>query len=296
MKHKVERENLTILQDIIQNNKELRSLNSILNCSNFKFVDNNNNTIFKNSCHSRFCPMCSKAKNRRIFYSFREKIDLFLDKNKCHFLALTLTIRDFDIEKIEEKINLLNNSFKRLITKKNIKLIIEGYIKSIEIKYKEKSTNNTNAHIHCLLAIKPSAKTHNYIKINDLKTLWKEALRVSYTPSIDIDYIYRTKKTNANLQNKLFKIINYESKPFQTQTSDIKEKDYISWLSKLSILIKGKRLFTTSKSFKELIQVRPKKNPNSDLSELTRKIWDKNANEYIYDIKYNETEKHIFLQ
>ena len=90
-----------------------------------------------NFCGNRFCPMCSWR------LACKESLEISIlmehlrkEENK-EFIFLTLTtpnVRDYELN---QPIKDYNKAFKKLMERKEIKSIVKGYVRKLEVTYQK---------------------------------------------------------------------------------------------------------------------------------------------------------------
>lgn len=73
------------------------------------------------------------------------------EENK-EFIFLTLTAPNVPAEELEDEIKDYNHSFKKLMERKEIKKIVKGYARKLEITYNEER-DDYHPHFHVLIAV-----------------------------------------------------------------------------------------------------------------------------------------------
>lgn len=138
-------------------------------------------------CHVRNCPICQWRKSLRwkaIMYDVYSKIKAQYPSHR--WLFLTLTVKNCEITELRQTLQHMNQSFRRLIKRKQFSFI-DGVIRTTEVT-RDKKHPNTHAHphFHCILLVKSGYFSHSYVKHDQWRWAWHEALRSDYLPSVDI--------------------------------------------------------------------------------------------------------------
>ena len=134
-------------------------------------------------CRVRYCPVCQwrrslmwKAKGIKILPGVMETYP------KYRWLFLTLTVRNCKITELRETLQWMNKSWERISQRKKFPAV--GWIRSTEVT--RGKDGSAHPHFHCLMLVKPSYFTRDYIKHEKWVELWQSCLRVDYSPSVDI--------------------------------------------------------------------------------------------------------------
>jgi hypothetical protein len=199
------------------------------------------------------------------------------DYPNIRFLFLTLTVRNCQLEELRYSIDYLNYAFKKLTNRKQFPAV--GWVKSIEVTKGKDDT--AHPHLHVLLAVKKSYFTgKNYLSKKQWIKMWKECLKVDYSPSIHVNAI----KSDNDLNKVIPEIIKYQTK----------ESDLISnpqWLQELTEQLHKTRTFATGGVLKEYFK--DLENDDGDFigsdaesvpsEDLLTADWDTNNKQYLVE-------------
>ncbi len=165
-----------------------------------------------NSCRVRLCPICSWRRTLKI-YSHMSKIMNQIKKEKEYgYLFLTLTVENISGGELCDRITEMMQGFQRFMQRKKVRDVVKGWYRGLEITYNEKN-NTYHPHFHVVVAVNKSyfTDTKKYISQKEWVTLWKEAMRLEYTPIVDI------RKVKGNTAKAVTEIAKYT----------VKDSDYI---------------------------------------------------------------------
>src|SRR5699024_4502293 len=103
------------------------------------------------------------------------------------YIFLTLTVKNCYGEDLKDTLDLMTGSFNKLNQRKPFKNAVKGYFRSLEVTYNE-DENTYHPHFHLILAVNKSyfSDTKSYLSQEDWTNLWKESLKVDYTPIVDV--------------------------------------------------------------------------------------------------------------
>jgi plasmid rolling circle replication initiator protein Rep len=134
-------------------------------------------------CRVRHCPVCQWRRSLMWKAKAYQILPKVIEKYPTHrWLFMTLTQKNIHITELRETLTEMNKSFKRMVGRKRFPGI--GWLRATEVtkgKYK-----TAHPHFHCLLMVRPSYFSHNYIKQSEWVELWRDCLRLDYNPIIDI--------------------------------------------------------------------------------------------------------------
>lgn len=172
-----------------------------------------NKKLHKGSfCKNRFCPMCSW----RMACKDSLKISILMehlkkDGNK-EFIFLTLTAPNVKGDKLEEEIRKYNKSFDKLMKRNEVKNIVKGYIRKLEVTYNSdmssKSYDTYHPHFHVVIAVNKTyfKKSDLYINQQRWLELWQEATGDSSITQVDV------RKSRANNLKEVYELAKYSAK------------------------------------------------------------------------------------
>lgn len=134
-------------------------------------------------CRVRHCPICQWRRAlmwvSRFYHTFPK---IYADHPEWRYIMLTFTVRNCRVLDLRKTIKSMNEAWQRLTQRKVWPAI--GFIRSLEITRGD--DGSAHPHFHCLLAVKPSYFGKNYLSTAKWAELWREALRIDYTPICDV--------------------------------------------------------------------------------------------------------------
>jgi len=150
-----------------------------------------------NFCRDRFCEMCNWRRARKYAIENHKLLKYIQSQEKVRYIFATFTIKNPRVEELRDYVRLFNRAWQRMTQTKRWRNSILGYIKAIEIPFQKTDKDYINLHSHCLLIVSSiyfDKKYDLYIKQSEFQEMWQNALRVDYSPSVDIRII----KSNKN--------------------------------------------------------------------------------------------------
>ncbi|ELU5588800.1 protein rep [Clostridium perfringens] len=123
----------------------------------------------------------------KIFGQVSKVMDRALEDKEYRFLFLTLIIKNCVGEELSSEIDKIFNSFKLLLKRKKVKNAVIGYFRGLEVTYNEEC-DTYHPHFHIILMVNKSyfKKSNKYLTQKDLTNLWKDCLKVDYTPIVNV--------------------------------------------------------------------------------------------------------------
>ena len=147
-----------------------------------------------NFCQLRLCPLCIARKAKKSAYKVSKVLDkVEADHPGVKYLFLTLTIRNVPGDKLNAALDEMMQGWDRLLHHQKIKRTIKGWFRAVEIT-RNRKTKTYHPHIHIVLAVPPEYFTDSgfYLAHSELVARWKLAVRVDYSPSVNI-HVARSK-------------------------------------------------------------------------------------------------------
>ncbi|MEC2217098.1 protein rep, partial [Bacillus velezensis] len=147
-------------------------------------------------CKVRLCPMCAWRRSLKIAYHNKLIVEEANRQYGCGWIFLTLTVRNVAGEELKPAISDMMKGFNRLMKYKRVDTAVLGYFRALEIT-KNHEEDTYHPHFHVLLPVKRSYFGKNYIKQVEWTSLWKRAMKLDYTPIVDIRRVKGRAKIDA---------------------------------------------------------------------------------------------------
>lgn len=148
-------------------------------------------------CHVRFCPLCSWRKSVKLFAQLAKASALIVNNYK--FALLTLTVPNVSADDLPKTVNKLLSDFHLYMKYKDIKSVVCGFFRSLEITYNQKS-DTYHPHIHAIIALPKSYGSKLYLSHAKWLDLWKKACKNDSITQLNIQMIKPT-DTKSFVQN-----------------------------------------------------------------------------------------------
>ena len=219
-----------------------------------------------NFCKNRFCPMCSWRLACKDSLEISILMEHLRKEENKEFIFLTLTTPNVKGDSLEEEIKKYNKSFKKLVERKEVKVIIKGYIRKLEVTYQkekyitkelwkrkkdyyekrglvigdlEPNYDTYNPHFHVVIAADKSYfKSRNYISRERWLELWQLSTGNKSITQVDV------RKSRTNNLKEIYELAKYSAK----------DCDYLISRPVFKIFytaLKGKQVLVFSGLFKE---------------------------------------------
>jgi plasmid rolling circle replication initiator protein Rep len=143
----------------------------------------------------------------------------------ARWLFVTLTVRNCPVDELRSTLEHMKKSWDRFSKRKAFPAL--GFIKSVEVTRAKDGT--AHPHFHCLLLVPSSYFSTGYISHAKWTELWQQALRVDYTPIVNVKAVKPRPGVDplSALPTALLETLKYTVKP-----EDL-EHD-ASWLSEIT--------------------------------------------------------------
>ena len=220
-----------------------------------------------NTCKNRFCPICAWKKSRKDALALSVMMAYLKQEEKKEFIFLTLTAPNVPADELNDEIKHYNQSFQRLMQRKEVKNVVKGYARKLEITYNEER-DDYHPHFHVLIAVNKSyfTDTKQYINRDRWLELWQQVTKNPLITQVDV------RKVRSLKENRIFEIAKYSAK----------DSDYLINQDVFEVFykaLKGKRLIVFSGLFKEAMT----KFKDGELDDYK----EKDVTKYVYAIMYN---------
>lgn len=254
-------------------------------------------------CRVRYCPVCQWRKSLYWRAMMYQKYEQLRQEYPTHrFIMLTLTLENPPITELRATLQHMNKSWQRLIKRKEF-AVVDGWIRTTEVT-RDKDRPNTHAHphFHCLLMVKPSYFTHNYIKQMDWVRLWASVLQVDYLPNVDIRVVKKKGKartepmTDDDIKSGVVETLKYAVKPADIMGDGSQASN--EWFYELTRQTHKLRFVATGGALKDILKdddigdkemIAPADNDEEKTDEKRLNFtYYKNKKGYIYNPQFNE--------
>ncbi|HAT4163659.1 TPA: protein rep [Clostridium perfringens] len=221
----------------------------------FKKIEKELKKLFKaNFCKDRLCPMCSWRRSMKVFGQVSKVMDRALEDKEYRFLFLTLTVKNCTGEELSKAIDKVFKSLELLFKRKEVRNIVIGYFRGLEVTHNldknSKDYNTYHPHFHIILMVNKSYFTQSvqYISQKKWTDLWKDCLKVDYTPIVNV----KAFKTGSKEQTRksICEVAKYTVKDNDYLVEDIEMTD--NTVAILNNALKGRRLIAFGKEFRKI--------------------------------------------
>ncbi|CAI6332344.1 Replication protein, partial (plasmid) [Bacillus subtilis] len=174
------------------------------------------------------CPMCAWRRSLKIAYHNKLIVEEANRQYGCGWIFLTLTVRNVEGDGLKSAISDMMKGFNRLMKYKRVDKSTLGYFRALEIT-KNHDEDTYHPHFHVLLPVKKSYFTgKNYIKQADWTSLWKKAMKLDYTPIVDIRRVKGKAKIDAEqIENDVREAMMEQKAVLEISKYPVKDTDVV---------------------------------------------------------------------
>lgn len=152
-----------------------------------------------NLCRDRLCPTCSWRLSLKRFAEMCSTISLINDLECFNAGFLTLTVKNCKPENLGYTISEMAKAWNRVLANRDIKEIVYGWSRSVEITYNSR-TGEFHPHYHIILLYDPTIHEGSIRALTS--RLWSSSCRFNYTPVTDFRIIKSDEGEGTNLDNE----------------------------------------------------------------------------------------------
>lgn len=163
-----------------------------------------------NFCDFKFCPMCQWRKARKVCNEVLAKVQSVSNaRGGVAFLFLTLTVKNPEMSDLRKTVTHLSQSFKRFKETQAFQRAVLGFVRAVEYVGDQTRSGEAHPHFHCLLVVRKTYfKKADYLTKDQWAQMWQNALRVDYTPLVNIQRI-KAKGALSDLQAACLEVVKY---------------------------------------------------------------------------------------
>ncbi|CAD0146098.1 Protein rep (plasmid) [Streptococcus thermophilus] len=203
-----------------------RSFERVYQCAEvLKFIEQQDGTkkLYQSYfCKNKLCPICNWRRSMKYAYQAELVVNEAMKRYpKGRFLFLTLTIKNVSGKELNKTLSKMTEGFNRLFKYKKVDKNVIGYLRATEVTYSTEH-EDYHPHLHVLLMVKPnyfSGRRDNYLTQEEWTKLWAKAMKLDYTPVVDIRTVKAHKR--KNLKSAIIETAKYPVKPFDVDTEDV---------------------------------------------------------------------------
>ena len=170
-------------------------------------------------CRVRNCPICQWRRSQMWLARFFVALPrIYAVYPTVRYVLLTLTVENCLITELRTTVQNMNKAWKRLSERKAFPAL--GFVRSLEVTKEKARPDYCHPHFHVILALPASYFGGNYLSTAKWSELWKESLRIDYTPICDVRLVKAKPESNSAvtghleaLQSAILETVKYTVKP-----------------------------------------------------------------------------------
>ena len=197
----------------IERTEKCASFLGFLECQKFKHHPKK--LTKANFCKERLCVGCQMRRSLKCFATTTKIMHYILNEHpQMQFIFLTLTVPNVPLEQLDNTIQHLFDSWKKLANRRNVKRIFKGYLRCLEITFNHER-NNFHPHFHAMIIVNKSyfsGKT--YIKRDKWLEMWQEVTDQSEITQVDVRKVKAD--NDDDLAKAVAEIAKYSTKTWST--------------------------------------------------------------------------------
>jgi plasmid rolling circle replication initiator protein Rep len=206
-------------------------------------------------CKNKLCALCNWRRSMKYSYQASKIVEEAMGRNpKARFLFLTLTVKNvIGGQELNKAMAEILRGFNRLFKYVKVDRNMIGFLRATEVTY-SKELDSYHPHLHVLLMVRPSyfqAKT-DYINQREWTELWKKAMKLDYTPVVDIRAVKAGK--GKGLKGAILETAKYPVKPFDVidEKTDFTAQEKLQIVDDMLTGLHRKRQIGFGKLFKDI--------------------------------------------
>lgn len=227
-------------------------------------------------CRVRLEPVCMQRKSLRWKARFHKAWPVLKERfPTARYIHLVLTVRNCHVSELRQTLKMMNEGWRRMTNRKTFPAT--GFLKAVEVtremdycdecqnstskkntcKNKSNHTYNENAHphIHAILQVPASYFSRGYIPQEQWAQIWKESLRVDYTPVVWLSVV-KPKKGSQDSEAALTDAVKETTKypiKFDDLVDFIEKPGGVEWFLQLDEQLEKTRAVALGGSFREVM-------------------------------------------
>jgi plasmid rolling circle replication initiator protein Rep len=162
-------------------------------------------------CRVRHCPICQWRRCLMWLARFYVALPRVLAAHPtARFVFLTLTRQNVQVRELRATLRAMNKAWERLAQRKSFGVVL-GWIRTTEVTRGKDGT--AHPHFHVLLMVPSSYFTKRYLSQAEWAEMWRKALRLDYTPVVDIRAVKAATVNGSGILPALRETLKYCVKP-----------------------------------------------------------------------------------
>ena len=204
-------------------------------------------------CNTRLCPFCEWRRTRVWRARLHSGIEsLYASNPKLRGVFLTLTVRNVPLEQLGEQLDEMNKAWGRLVKRKIFPTWY--WFRRTEVTVSATpggSSFMAHPHFHCLLMVKPSYFSHQYVKQSTWQKEWMDSARLDYVPVVDVRSAKQNSAGGSGSAGDAKSAV-LEAAKYAAKATELMELGPA--ITELHHQLRGRRLYAVSSMFRKYIK------------------------------------------
>lgn len=286
----------------IEKHLTIKSVVRFETCSSWmQFLTNGEMSVKRlhktDACGNRFCPICTWKTAKKDAIKLSVMLDAVKEIEGKEFLFLTLTAPNCTGDELRFEIDRFNKAVKRLFDRRNVKRVVKGYIRKLEVTTDQESHiteelynrkkgyfdmrgykvgdanpqyNTYNPHVHIIVAVNKTyfTDTKAFIKQENWLEMWQECMEDKTITQVDAKKVRATGNSNAVLE-----IAKYSAKGSDLYHSEAVFDTFYIALKKRQLLVFSGMMKDYVKKYENGELDRFKKQDEAVYTHLLKALW-----------------------
>lgn len=204
-----------------------------------------------NFCRRRLCPMCMWRRSLKLAAQVQLVAHEALAREPgLRYLMVTLTIRNCRGDDLGATITHMVQAHTRMLRSSRFggrrgSTWLAGWFRALEVTYNQER-DDYHPHLHDLIAVRPSYWKHHYMRLDEWRRQWADALGVDYLPLVEVHPVrprVRRDGTVQTLGGAVAEVTKYATDPgFLSEEWAKKKETTARVVRQLHMALAGRRL------------------------------------------------------
>ena len=290
--------------DYIEKHVSVKTISRFETCSSwFCHLTNKEMSVKRlhktDACGNRFCPICTWKTAKKDAIKISILMEAVKEIEGKEFLFLTLTAPSVNGEELRGEINQFNQAVNRLFQRRNVKRVVKGYIRKLEVTtdqekyvteklYKRKKDyydyrgikvsdpnptyNSYHPHMHIIVVVNKSYfdDKRYFISQKEWLEMWRSCMNDSSITQVDAKKVRATETSNSNA---VLEIAKYSAKGSDLYHSEAVFDTFYVALKRRQLIVYSGMMKDYAKKFKNGELDRFKKENEDEYTHLLQSVW-----------------------
>ncbi len=188
-------------------------------------------------CRVRHCPICQWRRSLMWLARFQTALPQVLAQHPtARFVFLTLTQENVSIGQLRVTLHQMGKAWERLSQRKVFRVVL-GWIRTTEVT--RSKDGKAYPHFHVLLMVAANYFTKHYVAHPQWVEMWRVALRVEYSPIVDIRRVKSASLRKDGIMPAVRETLKYSVKPADMKVDALWFLELTRQLHKLRFIASG---------------------------------------------------------